>query len=944
MGGTRRSFARNRRTRRAFRIGILSVGLAFSCLISATAQIPPVDVRSHEWLSVEGERVRVVFPSFLLERGTFVASSLDRFLRENLETYRPERHWRYPVLLNPDMMIPNGFVATHPRRSVFYTMPDRGGLGDWLTQLSVHEGRHMTQIDAMDRNLTRALYAVSGENAFAFWMPTWWLEGDAVMAETLLTDAGRGRDPSFTAEIKALLLDGAEGSYDAMILGSRGRRLPDQYAFGYLMYARLRSAYDPQAPETLFERWSHLPLPALGADRAMRVVAGTGESEAWSSISEFYREFWKRQVASLEITPATDILGDKDFRYREYPLVDVSSDGAVIARRDDFFRGSEIVRVKGGEEEVLCAARPLNSLSEGAGFIVWDELEAHPKFARTSTRIVVRDPSGKRRVIARGSRYYGPIIDDSASKIAACEWRKDTSSRLVLLSPESGGILREYPVPPGEMWGDLSFSEDGNSLVFVSSGVLWPASAEGKRIMSLDLATGAIRVLFEANGANIGYCDARGDAVLFTSDLSGTECVYELFPDGGVFRVVSRAVSATSPRRSPDGLGVYFVDRFGAKGQTVALATLSGESRRPLAEVPVMREDFFLPVAVTESPRSPFDPDRAASSAPANAEPWEWGVSDVTPVAWGPSLAGTWGRGIGAHLSVADAPGTNTGSLSAGYDYYGDALTACAEWRYRGFSPDIALLAYGSLRDLGDFGDFVRSGEYGYGEYGGWASVSLPLGGGAVGSTRWAVTPALSSGVRVRDSGVSFPVKPSVAAAAGRGRFELSCLGFFEFDPREAARGDTFRLSHWLASASLGLPGVLSDDAVLVTVARENREIGDSVASGYVRGFGLPDAPRTLSGQCTYRVPLAYPEFPVGALIYVNMIRLDVFYDHTFALDGETRVSSAGAEVAFHFMPLRIPFELNASVRYSWIIETGIPVFQVLFAGIPLAERRMGTR
>ncbi len=935
MNGTERSFARLAPLPRAILpAAILPAALALAIPLAAIAQSPPVDVRRHDWLSVGGERVRVVFPSFLLERGAFVASSLDYFLDENLSVLKPERHWKFPVLLNPDMMFPNGFVATHPRRSVFFTFPDHAGSGDWLAQLSVHEGRHMTQVDAMDRNLTHALYALSGENALAFWMPAWWFEGDAVMAETLLTEAGRGRDPCFTAEMKAFLLDGAECSYDAITLGSRGRKLPDQYVLGYLLYARLRSAYDPSAPETLFGQWSRLPLPAIGPDRAMRKVAGTGESEAWSNVSAHYRDYWKNQVASLEITPATDLLGPKDFRYREYPRIVAASDGSILAHRADLFRGSEIVRIRGGAEDVLCEARPLNSLGEGGGYVVWDELEVHPKFARTTTRIVVRSPSGNRRVIARGSRFYGPAINQSATEIAACEWRKDTSSRLVVLSRESGRILREYPVPPGEMWGDLSYSDDGKTLVFVSNGVLWPASANGKRLCALDLETGLVRVILDAEGASIRHCDARGNSVLFSSDMSGTECVYELASGGEVFRVVSRAVGATSPRRSVDGHSVYFVDRFGAKGQTVASAPLAAESRRPVADVPVAREDFFLPVAAAESPKTPFDPARSASG-PVLAEPWEWGVTDMRPVSWGPALAGLWGRGIGLHLSLADPSGTNAGSVSGGYDYYGEAVTACAEWRYRGFRPDISLLAYGSLRDLG---------EDQYTEYGGWASVELPLGGGSVGASRWALTPGLSSGVRIRDTEVSYPVRSSVAARAGRGRLEVSCLGFLEIDPREASRGDALSGSHWLASASLVLPGILSDDALLATVAREDRVMGDSVASGYVRGFGLPDAPRTISGQFTYRVPLFYPEFSVGALVYVNMIRLDAFYDQTYALDGGIRVSSAGAELGFHFMPLRIPFELNAGVRYSWIIETGIPVFQILFVGIPLMERRTGLR
>ncbi len=928
MRGAVRSFARSRPF-----VKFLFIG-ALLCLATTAArsQIRPIDVRRYEWLSVEGERARVIFPDFLLERGVFTASALDFFLDENLATLKPERSWKFPVIINPDMMFPNGFVATHPRRSVFYTMPDQGTVGDWLSHLSVHEGRHMTQLDAMNRHATRALYVLSGENALALWMPTWWLEGDAVMAETVLTNSGRGRDPSFTAEIKAFLLDGPECSYDAMILGSRGRRVPDQYAFGYLMYSHLRSVYDPVAPETLFDQLSRCPLPAIGPDLAMRRVAGMGESAAWRETATYFCEYWKRQVALLDITESTDMLGPTDARYREYPLIAVASDRTIVAHRADLFRGNEIVRVKDGVESVLCAARPINSLSEGSGYIVWDELESHPKFARTSTRIVIRNPLGKRRVVVRSSRLYGPAINRAATEIAACEWREDTASRLVIISPESGEILREYPVPAGEMWGDLSYTDDGKSLVFVSNVVLWPASGNGKRLCVLDVETGAVRVLYVANEENIRHCDARGNAIFFSSDISGIECVYEITADGKVSRVVSRAIGATCPRRSMDGNIVYFVDRFGAKGQTIASAFVTDESRTPIGDVPVARDDFFLKIAETEKTEIPFDPGRAQLVA-TSAEKWEWNASDVTPISWGPSLAGVWGRGIGLHLALADASGTSMGTVSGGYDYFGDAATACAEYQYRGFRPDISFLAYGSRRDLSDDPYF---------EYGGWASVSLPLGGGAVGAVQWVITPAVASGVRLRDSFVSVPLKPSLQARVGRGRSEASCQAFWEIDAREVGRGEIAQGSHWLASASLSLPGILSDDALLMTVARENRVSGDSIASGYVRGVGFLDSLRTLSAQATYRVPLLYPDFSVGALVFVNMIRLDAFYDRTYDLDVRAALSVAGAELGFHFMPLRIPFELTAGVRYSWIIESGTPVFQVLLVGIPLLKRQVG--
>ena len=64
------------------------------------------------------------------------------------------------------------------------------------------------------------------------------MEGDAVLAESLLSGSGRGRTPAFQKQMKAIVINGKKMfSYDKMLFGSFRDFTPDHYQFGYQIAA-----------------------------------------------------------------------------------------------------------------------------------------------------------------------------------------------------------------------------------------------------------------------------------------------------------------------------------------------------------------------------------------------------------------------------------------------------------------------------------------------------------------------------------------------------------------------------------------------------------------------------------------------------------------------------------------------------------------------------------
>ena len=181
----------------------LLILLAFTVLAvsSATAQYvqfgnAPTTTR---WSRIRGDHFDIIFPR-----------EIDSLAREYLFEFERTRDAtlaglhidapRMPIVLQPYTMNSNGSVSWAPRHVELYTTPPGNILyaQDWITQLAVHEGRHIGQFAHYSSRTLLPFRILAGEQAFAIAFPsTTQMEGDAVLHETDATGAGRGRDPEF---------------------------------------------------------------------------------------------------------------------------------------------------------------------------------------------------------------------------------------------------------------------------------------------------------------------------------------------------------------------------------------------------------------------------------------------------------------------------------------------------------------------------------------------------------------------------------------------------------------------------------------------------------------------------------------------------------------------------------------------------------------------------
>ncbi len=206
------------------------------------------------WYSIESENYRIIYPRGLDSLARVYAREMERFRRPVGLTsgYLPGEYTRgkMPVVLHAYNSMSNGSVAWAPKRMDAYTLPQVYGAEatPWVSQLAVHESRHISQMQFGLSHAQRPFNWFFGEMwnglTAGIYTDISLLEGDAVIAETELTRAGRGRKADFLNYYMVCFDQGDLRDYDQWRYGSQRNYTPNHYALGYLSYGGLRWLYD----------------------------------------------------------------------------------------------------------------------------------------------------------------------------------------------------------------------------------------------------------------------------------------------------------------------------------------------------------------------------------------------------------------------------------------------------------------------------------------------------------------------------------------------------------------------------------------------------------------------------------------------------------------------------------------------------------------------------
>lgn len=552
------------------------------------------------WSSVETSTYRIIYPDGLDSLAREYARSLEQYRRavgRSAGVMPGEWQWgrKTAVVLHTHTATSNATVVWAPKRLEIYTNPQAYETDPlpWIDNLTLHEQRHLSQMQMGYRGPHRILSYIVGEMwpgaCAGIYVSNDWLEGDAVITETALSRSGRGRTADFLNYYMMSFDQGVWRDYYHWKAGSERYDFPDHYALGYLFYGGLRAFYD--APLVSAQKIADVGRRPLGLISnhlcLVRDISGKRPGPTFQDIARKTYALWARQAELRAPYSPSDTLTRPGWYDTDYHHPLILEDGIYITKHDKA-RTSRLVRIDrdGREHFVGFSAGGTSCLhpSHDGRRIWWSETVADARWTLASYSIIryrdiIRSPSagkdstaglhlGPARDLTRETRYYNPCPSHDGRQLAVTEHLVDGRTAASVLSTEDGRLLYRALAPDGLQFVDVTWLDDE----LYASGV----SQEGFGIYRLDGLSllpeqaSSWTCLLEPQPVKIHHLDGDEGMLCFSSDRNGSDEWYRFDPSSRkLWQMTSLRYGGEGFEESPyDGRLYYSLNTL--RGQMLA--------------------------------------------------------------------------------------------------------------------------------------------------------------------------------------------------------------------------------------------------------------------------------------------------------------------------------------------------------------------------------------
>ena len=524
----------------------------------ACAQVFGGNPPSLKWRQLNTDTARVIFPMGLDSPAQEVAAIVHRLSRTTLGTIGHSQR-KIDIVLQNQTTIANGYVGLAPFRSEFQLTPEQNSfdLGSlpWEKMLAIHEYRHVQQYNNFRVGLSGAFYYLFGEGGQAFAnslsVPNWFWEGDAVYQETLVSDQGRGRLPYFFNPYRSLWAGGKDYSWMKLRNGSYRDYVPNWYPLGYMLVAYGRERYGD-------EFWRQVTHDAASFHGLFYPLQGAIHRYAGISFQQFRNDAFDHfrqtalegRLADVAVAPngitgrPQGTAGADSFARahrhfaadEEYPQF-LGRDSLLYVRSSYKRIPAFVIRdLKNGRETRLRnrAISLDNYFSLSAGHIVYAAYETDLRWGwRDYSVLRVMDPfTGEDRRLTSRSRYFSPDISHDGRQVVTVQEAADGSCSLYLLDASTGDVIRRLPNPDKLFYTYPKFYANATSIVTAVRNRMG-----GMSLALVDAADGSTRYLLPFTFQTIGFPSVQADTIWFTASRGGEDRIYGLAGER-LFRVV----------------------------------------------------------------------------------------------------------------------------------------------------------------------------------------------------------------------------------------------------------------------------------------------------------------------------------------------------------------------------------------------------------------------
>jgi len=907
------------------------------------------------WKQIITANFQIIYPSSFEIKAQRMASILDRsyLFAGNTLHHHPAK---ISVILHTNTVRSNGFVAWAPARIELFTTPFQDIYAqDWLEQLAIHEFRHVVQIDKIDSELPAILRIILGEQAAAlaigFYLPFWFLEGDAVATETALSHTGRGRVPSFEMELKAQSIEKGLYSYDKAYLGSYRDYVPDYYQLGYQMVAGVRSKYGSESWSKVLSQVAHKPLSLNPFSFAIKQVTGTNLTTTYDTIFNSLKKSW---VAKDNASDKTEfkIITKPEQGYASYQYTYPLNDSTYFAVKYSMDNLTRFVLISSkGEEKIIFTPGSLfeESITCGNGKVLWIESKPDVRWTHREFSLLrnLNLSNGAIYEHKYSEKIYAPCLSVDGKHLAAVKVDQNNRCSIVLLTPESGKIEKETTLAKDLFILTPSWSDDNTGLIAVVLG------KEGKSLAKIDPYTGFVDLLMPSTYNELRRPVKRGNWVYFTGSIEGVDDVYALNLDSRkIYRITKSRFGVRDVQPTCDGKNLIY-SNYTSDGYKMVKNQLVPFNYSAMDSVKSF--NYILADKLNAQEKGVID-FSVNDTATYQSKTYSKLSHLFNFHSWAPVHIDLANDQITPGLSLMSQNKLSTAITQLGYDYSAISKTGkwVAEFDYTGFFPVFKLKGdygreksqYFEINTTRNLVSHVVSKDtqmvsfsYKILNINGIVNTPLNL---SHGTWNRLLQPEFQIGYTQvwQDRLSPFSNGNYILLTSRLYAYNTMQLSLRDLQPAigqiidlnyhssPTEKGNSYPI--WTAEETLYFPGLVRHQGLRIYSGYQHKQSAGNSSTDYIfypRGYLNLQNSRLFCLKSDYILPVFYPDWSLGRLTYLKRISLRIFYDQAWAtvpvnnqINNSYRVAfgSAGAEwtADCNFLRLYVPVKIGARTSY----------------------------
>ncbi|SMD34864.1 hypothetical protein SAMN04488029_2217 [Reichenbachiella faecimaris] len=936
----------------------LLIGLLIFALPRIEAQELPNLPPSIKWQQIKSEHFKIIYP-----KGLEAEAQRTTNILENI--YKPASHSlgasprRFPVILQNQHAISNGFVTVAPFHSEFYMYEPQNyrhqGNDRWLERLAVHEYRHMVQFEKAITPFNKALYFLTGEYgpfmAAAAAAPQWFFEGDAVGIETALGRTGRGRIPSFLMAFKANLIEKEEFNYYKQYLKSYKDFVPNHYVTGYLMTTYLKNKSGVDIWDKILGRSFAQPYMPFTFSNSMKKATGKHLVPTYNEMLAEQKQLYTEQLEQISPTKFTAIphQTNKKFTNYYYPRKVLNDQVLVVKIGFSDIASFVLIDEDGKEETSYQLGTWLNpeALSSNDSTVVWTELELDSRWQRRTYSVIkkLNLETGEATRLTKKSKYLAPSISPDGKLVAAIHQSVDGLFSIHLLNARNGELIKAFENKENALYSVPQFDLPGENLLVLKN------RAEGKAIILKNIQSGKEQELYFSDRENLGNPVLHDGWLYYATDYNGIDNIHALnLVTKETYQVTNSKFGAFHPRVSKDNQ--IFYNDYTADGFEMASTPVDANSWTKIEDVKYIGFNFEKEMVEEEGFEDVLYnyPDTEYS-----ASKYHKMVKAFRPHTWGlNAIPDNSNYSVG--MTSKDLLETTTMSASAIYNNNENTWRGKAKVSYQALYPIIDVsFGFGNraARARLDDGSLV---SYQWTENVFESGIRVPF---YLTNSRYNQRANLSAGYNyIHAYDYRLPTNV-IITSENQKLFSLDYSAQFSrllkksFLDLNSKWGQTLYVGYQhtplggnihgellSAQSNLYFPGLFDHHSLHLRGALEFANQEDyqfSSPINFTRGYNYQSFDEFVNLSVNYKLPLIYIDWHLGPIINLQRVYTNVFFDQGIGRDADQPDDlfySIGAEVSFNFNLFRLLPLIDMGVRYSYLPNANDQVIEIIFGGV----------